>query len=76
MCEDKVICFSEDCPLKEHPLDRLVMRQNSLELIDTLANMLGIAGDESTEARWNDELYQRRVLRAAVRALDRAWNGA
>jgi len=25
MCEDKAICFSEDCPLKERPLDRLVM---------------------------------------------------
>ena len=56
-------------------MDALVMGRSSLELIDTLATMLGIAGDESTEARWNDELYRRRVLMAAARELDRAWNG-
>jgi len=60
----------------KRPVQRRVMPKNSLNLMDDLAAKLGIAGDESTEVRWNDEVYKRRVLRAAIEQLDRAWNGA
>jgi hypothetical protein len=55
-------------------LEQLVMHKTSEELIDKLALMLGIAGDESAEARWNDEWFKRKVLRAAILALNKAWN--
>lgn len=55
-------------------LERLVMHKNSEELIDKLALMLGIAGDESAEARWSDEVFKRKVLRGAIIALDAEWN--
>lgn len=40
--------------------------KNHYELLDELATLIGVAGDESTEARWNDEIYKRRVLRRAI----------
>lgn len=40
--------------------------RNHYELIDELATLVGVAGDESAEARWNDEIFKRRVLRRAI----------
>jgi hypothetical protein len=67
---------NEASPAQAQPsdLERLVMHKNSDELIDKLALMLGIAGDESAEERWGDEVFKRKVLRGAIIALDAAWN--
>ncbi len=43
------------------------------ELIDKLATMLGISGPESEEMRNTSITYQRRVLRAAIVALEKTW---
>jgi len=45
-----------------------------LEYLDQLARMLGIAGEDSTEARWECELYKRKVLKTAIEELQAAWD--
>jgi hypothetical protein len=46
---------------------------NEFELVDRLATMLGVAGPESQEERNMSPVYQRRVLREAISALEQAW---
>lgn len=46
---------------------------DEFELIDRLATMVGVAGPESQEERNTSPAYQRRVLRKAIAALERAW---
>jgi len=51
-------CFAAHC--------RGCAPPDEFELMDQLATILGVAGPESQEARNNDVLYQRRVLRKAI----------
>ena len=51
MCEDKALCFSEDCPLKESPLDRLVMKTFDDYEQDELERIAAISYHEIT-AEW------------------------
>lgn len=44
----------------------MIDTKSSEQLIDELAVILAVSGDESTEARWNDELFKRRVLNGAI----------
>lgn len=46
---------------------------NEFELMNKLATMVGVAAPEGEEIRNASVLYKRRVLRAAIAALESAW---
>lgn len=74
-CEecDKIISHGKETPTSMRSGLTAGSMADEFELLDRLATILGIAGNESQEVRHQDVVYKRRVLRAAIRELERAF---
>lgn len=70
---DEIIDITKKLAYKQKQLELLNPILDEFQLIDRLATMLGIAAPESQEERNISSVYQRRVLRAAIKALEQAW---